>query len=196
MNLLAHLFLVEPTPEAIVGSLLGDVVKGRPDPKYSQQVVAAIKRHRAIDAYTDGHPEIRRSKHLVSPLRRRYAGILVDIFFDHFLCQHWERFTEQPLEQFIQCVYAGIYGYQGFLPHDVNAVLQRMVQANWLATYRTEAGIALTIERVAGRITRMNPLPGAIEELVRHRHNFDRCFLAFFPQLIAHFNEPISQVSS
>jgi acyl carrier protein phosphodiesterase len=190
MNLLAHLFLADPTPESIVGSLLGDFVKGRPDPKYPRQVVAAIKRHRAIDTYTDGHPQIQCSKLLVSPIRRRYAGILVDIFYDYFLCRHWSRFAEPKLEDFIKSAYTGIRAYNGYLPNEIHIVLHRMIQADWLASYQTKAGIARTIERVARRITRENPLPGAIEELKCHQQAFDRHFLKFFPQLMNRFGQP------
>ena len=60
-----------------------------------------------------------------------------------------------------------------------------MVAADWLSAYGTEAGIALTIERVSRRIRRRgHPLSGAIEELTANRRLLDDHFLEFFPSLI------------
>ena len=184
MNFLAHLYFSDGTSESILGSLLGDFVKGRPGSEYPPAVVNGILKHRAIDTYTDAHPAVRCSKNRISPPRRRYAGILVDIFYDHFLCRHWQRFSDVPLGDFIAAVHSAIQYYEGDLPSSFSEVLGHMIRRNWLACYQTRAGVAATIDRVAKRIRRDNPLAGGIEELDREGQILNDHFLEFFPQLI------------
>ena len=97
MNYLAHLYLSDPSEDAWLGSLLGDFVKGPLDDRYSEEVTRAIVLHRKIDSYTDAHPVVLNSKSRVSTQRRRYAGIMVDMFYDHFLAKHWREFHAEPL---------------------------------------------------------------------------------------------------
>ena len=53
--------------------------------------------HRRIDSFADTHPAFRRSRGRVSAARRRVAGIMVDMFYDHFLARHWGQFSGQRL---------------------------------------------------------------------------------------------------
>jgi acyl carrier protein phosphodiesterase len=186
MNFLAHLYFSDGTPESVLGSLLGDFVKGRPGPGYSPAVVRGIVKHRAIDSFTDGHRAVRRSERCISARRRRYAGILVDIFYDHFLCRHWQRFSDVPLADFIRSVYGAMRHYDGDLPHAFDAVLDRIIRQDWLSRYQTREGLAATIDRVAQRINRANPLEGGIEELDRDPQRLNAHFLEFFPELVAY----------
>ena len=56
MNYLAHLYLAEQTSEGLLGSLLGDFVKGRLESRFPEAVRRGIVLHRAIDTFTDAHP--------------------------------------------------------------------------------------------------------------------------------------------
>ncbi|HEX7953720.1 MAG TPA: hypothetical protein VF523_11700, partial [Burkholderiales bacterium] len=64
-------------------------VKGPLDDRYATDITRAIVMHRKIDSYTDAHPLVLASKARISPARRRYAGIMVDMFYDHFLAKYW-----------------------------------------------------------------------------------------------------------
>jgi acyl carrier protein phosphodiesterase len=172
----------------MMGSMLGDFVKGHPDRRFSQDVVHAIRTHRAVDTFTDGHEIVRKSKRLISPDRRRFAGIIIDIFYDFYLCRHWPRFSDEPLDNFIQRAYANLQHFDGYLPARIKAIIHRMVQADWLSRYQTRAGIATTLDRVARRIQRKNSISGAIEEMTEHYDAFNDHFLAFFPELISRIN--------
>src|SRR5688572_8345575 len=97
MNWLAHLLLAEPTPQFRLGAILPDLV--------SMQVLAGlppdfqrgIRQHRQVDAYTDSHAIFRRSVQRLDPPFRRFGGILVDIFYDHFIARDWQSFSATPL---------------------------------------------------------------------------------------------------
>ena len=106
MNYLAHLYLSEPNEEAWLGSLLGDFVKGPLDGRYNDDITRAIALHRKIDSFTDAHPVVLQSKSRVSAGRRRYAGIMIDMFYDHFLAKYWHEFQDEPLGEFSARIYA------------------------------------------------------------------------------------------
>src|SRR5688572_11794852 len=105
MNYLAHALLSHQSAEAILGALLGDFVKGPVGAEYPPAVRDAIHLHRLIDRYTDSHPVVLSSRRLVSDARRRFAPIMIDMFYDHFLARHWSDYCDTPLRQFARQVY-------------------------------------------------------------------------------------------
>ena len=189
MNFLAHLYLADPTPEALMGSLLGDFVKGQPDERFGAEVIAGIRLHRAIDHFTDHHPTVLASKRLISPLRRRFAGIIVDVVYDYCLCQHWSRFSSGSLPGFIAATYSTLAQYQGYLPERAAIAVQALITEDWLSCYGRLDGIGHTLNRISQRIKRTNSLAGAIEELEAHEAALCQHFLDFFPALIQFVNE-------
>jgi acyl carrier protein phosphodiesterase len=87
MNYLAHLYLAGDSPESILGNLIGDFLKGTTVDSYSESIRKGIQLHKQVDRYTDLHDIVRKSKQLISPVNKRYAGIIVDVFYDHFLAK-------------------------------------------------------------------------------------------------------------
>ncbi len=74
MNFLGHLYLAGNEPLVIVGNFMADAVKGRDLSRFPAAVEQGIRRHRAIDAFTDEHPlqlAGRRTRRLPT---RRYAA--------------------------------------------------------------------------------------------------------------------------
>ncbi len=188
MNYLAHVLLSSGTPERLAGALLGDFVKGPLDGRFPPAVRAAIALHRAIDRYTDRHPLVQEGRSLVSAGRRRFAGILVDVFFDHFLACHWKRYCDRPLERFTGEVYATLLARRHGFPERLQRMLPRMASEDWLAAYRDLWAVEAALNGIARRLSRFDRarvLGGAIEELTGHYAGFEGRFLAFFPQLQA-----------
>lgn len=56
MNFLAHLFLGRDTDDLLVGSYLGDFVKGEINGELPTDITRGILLHRHIDSFTDRHP--------------------------------------------------------------------------------------------------------------------------------------------
>ena len=117
MNYLAHLYLSEDSPESLLGSIMGDFVKGTIGDRYPLKIKRGIKLHRKIDTYTDSHPTTRASRSLYSPARRRFAGIIVDLCYDHFLYRHWSEFTDVAIDQFICRIYDILIAHRLSLIH-------------------------------------------------------------------------------
>jgi acyl carrier protein phosphodiesterase len=85
VNHLAHALLAGPNDDVLLGSLLGDFWRGAPDPGWPEGVRAGVVLHRKIDVYTDSHPLVAAARSHFGTPWRRYAGILIDIYFDHVL---------------------------------------------------------------------------------------------------------------
>ncbi|MEG4056240.1 MULTISPECIES: ACP phosphodiesterase [unclassified Microcoleus] len=184
MNYLAHLFLSEGTPESLIGNLLGDFVKGTALNLYSEEIRKGIDLHRKVDSYTDSHPIVRSSKSLVSSHRRRFAGVLIDVFYDHFLAKNWLEYSEIPLRDFSQDVYKILQDNRDILPDSLQRVLPTIIARDLLSSYQEIAEIGITLTRMSARLKRTNNLASGIEDLTANYQRLESDFRDFFPDLI------------
>lgn len=184
MNYLAHALLAGPQPASRLGGMLGDFVKGPLDslaPHFPPDVLAGIALHRRIDTYADGHAAFRASRQRVSTSRRRFSGVMVDMFYDHFLARLWADYCTQPLEAFTEKTYALLIANESLLPPRLAHALPHMHAEDWLASYRSVEAIGEALDRMsAHRLRRANRLAGAVEELRGGYAAFEEDFRTFF----------------
>lgn len=196
MNFLAHLLLGPHEAQQAVGSLLGDFVKGPMDSiALPEGVREGIWLHRQIDGFTDRHELVARSKERVSQQRRRYAGTMVDMFYDHLLARHWQRFSGQPLDQFTEQMYRVVRAQEALLPERARTVLLRMAKEDWLGSYAELTNLHTALNNMSRRLRPGNALAGSVCELEREYEGFEADFLAFMPQavdFVRHEAEPLS----
>jgi acyl carrier protein phosphodiesterase len=185
MNYLAHLLLAGTGDDAILGSLLGDFVKGCPESRFSAAVSEAIRLHRKIDSYSDAHRITRRSRSRISPLRRRFAGIIVDVGYDHFLSRHWRWFSPMDLDLFVHRVYSVLSRHRPLLPERLSRILPCMISENWLGNYIRLAHVGDALDRIAGRLSRGGRFLRAVTEIEDNYEPFEADFLSFFPELVS-----------
>ena len=187
MNHFAHLVLAQPTVESTVGNLLGDFARGVDTQELPPGVMAGLQNHRAVDRFTDSHPRVRDLKNLFSPTRRRFAGIALDIYFDHLLIQHWHRFEQRQLETAIETFYRHMHAGRTLMPGEhMRQVTRRMIEYDWFGSYRDLDSIAESLDRVAGRIRFANRFDNSIEELTANHAAIEAGFLVFYPELRRH----------
>jgi acyl carrier protein phosphodiesterase len=189
MNYLAHTFLSHHSSDAVLGAILGDFVKGPLDATYPSAVREAILLHRAVDRYTDAHPIPLTARLLVSAPRRRFAPILIDVFYDHFLARHWDDYCDVPLPQFAEYVYEVLRVRCHELPERLQFVAPRMAADDWFGAYADLDGIDAAVNGIARRMQRFPraaALRGGVEELRANYAAFEHDFQRFFPQLIHH----------
>jgi acyl carrier protein phosphodiesterase len=192
MNYLAHLLLADDTDASRIGNLLGDFTRGPMEELaklYPAELVRGIKMHRAVDSFTDAHEVFRRSRILLSPERRRFAGIIVDIFFDHYLCLHWKQYCQSPLEEFIEEVYQALDEHPEWRAGRLADAFPMMRSENWLMTYTTIEGIGLTLDRVSRRSPRISKIAGGAEDLRENYEAFEKKFHEFMPDLVKFADE-------
>lgn len=186
MNHLAHLFLAQPTTPSRVGNLLGDFARGVDTEALSAPVRHGLQNHWTVDAYTDQHPEVRASKALFSSRRRRFAGIALDVLYDHFLIRHWTTFAVVDFDAFVAGAYADLEAGEHLMPSHMATVVGRMIRHDWFDAYRDLEQVGFALDRIAGRIRFANRFDGVIEEIRAHDEELERHFLEFMPELIAY----------
>ncbi|AFY78402.1 MAG: DUF479 domain-containing protein [Hydrococcus sp. C42_A2020_068] len=187
MNYLAHLFLAEDTPESRIGNLLGDFVKGsleRYKTHYSESILKGIETHRRVDFFTDTHYFYKESKQRLSKIHRHFSGVIIDIFYDHFLAKNWSQFSKESLEEFADKIYKILEKNRNILPERLQRNLPVMISENWLVLYKKIEGIDLACQRLSRRIKRANSLALAQDELLKNYDEIELDFLSFFPEII------------
>ena len=186
MNWLAHLVLSDRSPTFRIGNLLPDLMTRTELEAAPEVFQAGIQCHRCIDVFTDAHRLVRQSARRLSPTNRRFAPILIDIFYDHFLSRNWGDHCSQPLDDFLHEVYSSFDQRRAELPMVTSDILQRMRAENWLGSYGEIAGVRLTLERVARRFRRPVQLGDAVLELEKNYDPLKADFEEFFPELRAY----------
>ena len=148
MNYLAHLYLAKDSTDAMIGSILGDFVKGSGKEQYPDKIKKGIELHRKIDSYTDSHPVTQASRRLYRPPWRRFAGIIVDLCYDHYLYRHWSKYSDAALTAFIQSAYEILNTHQAMLPERLRVMIPFMICDDWLGSYRDLSGVEQALKRL------------------------------------------------
>ena len=183
MNVLAHALLASPDAEVMLGSVIGDFVRGRIDPALPPNVRAGIALHRAVDGYTDAHAEVAAARRLFAPPFRRYAGILLDVWFDHLLARQWARFGEGDLDDFSARVRALLDVNAELVPERMRAFAAYLGANDLPAAYRHTAMIGNVLRGMSHRLSRANPIADALPVLAALHAPLQEHFEAFFPSL-------------
>ena len=202
MNFLAHLFLSGAPGSAtyadvLVGNFIADSVPGRQLENYPPAVQAGIRLHRAIDTYTDQHPVVRRgTQRLRAAGYGKYAGVISDMFLDHFLARDFAEFSLESLPDFARRVYALLQAREAEMPPRVRHMLPYMVQHNWLLGYVETEGIGRALAGLSRRATAGSGMDTAAAELVAHYEAYEADFKAFFPQLRGYAESELARLTS
>lgn len=196
MNFLAHLHLSDGSDEGLLGSLMGDFVKGPLDDRYPPGITRGIALHRRIDTFTDAHPVVLASKARIAPERRRFAGIMVDVFYDHYLARDWDQHSDVPLTRFSQQVYALLARSEAVLPERLRAMAPFMARGDWLGSYAEVEAIHTALDRMSRRFRRENALLGSAIELEKNYAALESDFRAFLPDLRRYVGEETRLMSA
>ena len=190
MNHLAHVLLAGDEEALQLGGMLGDFVHGHPDPqRWPARVIAGIRLHRAIDVYTDGHAEVLAAKARLPPPYRRYAGIALDMWFDHSLARDFSRWDARPLAR-VSCGLRDLLRrHDALLPPGLQRFARYMEAHDLPAGYADPAVLGRALAGVGQRLRHANPLAAMLPVLQRHEAQLQSHFEAFFPQLQAFAQE-------
>ena len=184
MNYLAHAYLADNGDAFLIGNLIADFVKGSADKAYGREIAAGIVFHRKVDAFADGHDMSAASRRLFAPERRRTAGIVMDICYDHFLAKNWPRYADTELAVFVTRIYDLLQAHLELLPERFRQVFPRMRTQNWLVSYVSLQGVELALSRMSKRLSGNIRLDDAMADINAHYGALEENFAAFFPDLI------------
>ena len=184
MNFLAHTFLSGNNEEIIVGNFMGDYVKGRNFRHLPDLVRKGIQIHRDIDTFTDSHEITRRSRLRLVEKYRKYAGVIVDIFYDHFLAVTWHDYCAKPLKEFVDHTYDVLKRNYKTLPQGIKVWFPTFLENNWMLAYQRVEGIELVLDRMSANTSLPDHTGFAIETLRKDYAKFQQDFDEFFPRII------------
>jgi acyl carrier protein phosphodiesterase len=184
LNHLAHALLAGSDDDMLLGSLLGDFWRGAPDPGWPAGVRAGVVLHRKIDVYTDSHPLVAAARALFDPPWRRYAGILIDIYFDHVLAREWPSHSREPLAAFSARTVDLLDRHAAWLPADLNRFARYFRLHGLFAAYAQRATIDQVLAGISRRLRHPNRLVEAGPALWVCAGALDVAFARFFPDLV------------
>ena len=196
MNVLAHIYLSGDSDEIIIGNYIGDYVKGRDYLKYPELIKKGIILHRHIDDFTDRHPVVHRSKILFTRKYHKYAGVVVDIIYDHYLTKEWDTFSRRPLESITYQFYRAMVNNYDILPAKVQDRFPFFIINNWIESYKTNKGLKHVLNTLSKRTSLPSESKYAIKTFKKNYYSLGEDFMEFFPQLIEYvendFGIPLS----
>ncbi|GGW61244.1 acyl carrier protein phosphodiesterase [Winogradskyella epiphytica] len=184
MNFLAHIYLSGDNKLVTIGNFVSDGVRGNKYKLYPPEIQAGIVLHRHIDTFTDAHPIFRQSTKRLHPAYGHYSGVIIDIFYDHFLAKNWETYSDIPLADYVADFYKSLNENIDILPQRFQQLTPIMIEGNWLLSYATIEGIQLVLNGMNRRTKGRSKMNEATKELQEHYEDFEKEFTLFFEELI------------
>ncbi len=183
MNFLAHIYLSGDSKEILIGNFIGDYVKGKKITGYPEKVKQGIMLHRKIDSFTDTHAITRASKKVIVEKYGLYAGIVIDIFYDHFLSVNWDKYSKTPLREYIHDRYGMLDSGFTIFPAGVKSWFPYFIKSNWLETYTNFTGLNMVFKRMSYRTTLPDHGEYAVNQLKENYDFLEEKFIIFFKEI-------------
>jgi acyl carrier protein phosphodiesterase len=183
MNFLAHLYLSGDSDEIMLGNFIGDFVKGNKYRDYPEKVAYGIRLHRSIDSFTDSHANVKACMQLLKPGYGRFSGVIVDIFFDHFLASNWNDYSAVTLRQFTRQAHSVFLSNFLLLPMRVKQFLPFLIQHKRLESYAQRENLFHILEIMSKRTSLPSNSDYAMAMLNQEYDLFEEHFRSFFPKL-------------
>ncbi|MTH18204.1 acyl carrier protein phosphodiesterase [Flavobacterium sp. LC2016-01] len=191
MNFLAHIYLSGDNDLIKIGNFMADGIRGKQFEHFPEDVQKGILLHRFIDTYTDSHDIFRQSTKRLHEKYHHYAGVIVDIVYDHFLAKNWTKYSDENLENFIDRFYKSLDENYSILTEKTQGLMPYMIERNWLLSYRTVEGIHQILTQMDRRSRNLSKMQFASEELKEFYAEFEQEFTVFFEDLRLHANQKL-----
>lgn len=185
MNFLAHIYLSGNDKQVVIGNFIADGIRGNTYLKYPKKIQLGILLHREIDTFTDAHKTVRKSTKRLHKNYGHYAGVIVDILYDHFLAKNWKKYAPISLEEYVANFYSILKNNFTILPPRVQKMMPYMIADNWLLSYASVTGITKVLEGMNRRTNNQSQMNLAVNELQEFYNDFETEFTSFFDELIA-----------
>src|SRR6185369_3166766 len=181
MNYLFHMLLSGKDDKILVGNFMGDFIKGSLEGRFPERIMQGINLHRRIDSFAGHDEQFRQSRLRLSPHYGLYRGVLVDLFYDHFLVNEWSSWSDEPFAMFLTRTRSVIESERNSLPERL-CKLVPVIFEELLPSYGSVSGIGTALERMSRRVVRQNPLAGGEAELLHHYDDLRADFRGFMPR--------------
>lgn len=168
---------------------MGDFVKGPIPDDYPERLAMGLHLHRRIDSLSQSSPHTRQSRQRLDPKFGHGRGIIVDIFYDHFLALNWSVYSTEPLRTYSASFYKLLEKRHHLLPYGLQQIAPRMIEHNWLVSYQHRVVVRRALERTAQRLSRPLPLAEAVDDLVTHDVSLRHDFAGFMEEAVTFVKE-------
>ncbi|RKR12006.1 acyl carrier protein phosphodiesterase [Flavobacterium sp. 90] len=185
MNFLAHIYLSGDNDLIKIGNFMADGIRGKQFEHFPEDVQKGIILHRFIDTYTDSHDIFRQSTKRLHEKYHHYAGVIVDIVYDHFLAKNWAKYSDEKLDLFINRFYKSLHENYPILTERTQNLMPTMIRENWLWSYQTTDGIQHILTQMDRRSKNQSKMQFATQELKDFYAEFESEFDLFFQDMQA-----------
>jgi acyl carrier protein phosphodiesterase len=192
MNFLAHIYLSGDDDLVKIGNFMADSIRGQSYNDYLPDIKKGILLHRAIDTFTDAHPLFRKSKHRLHEKYGHYSGVIIDIFYDHFLAKNWKIYSATSLEETASAFYENLQINYDLLTEPIKKMMPYMIARNWLVSYATIEGMTIILFQMDYRTKNRVAMHESIVELKVFYSEFEDEFTQFFEEIRLHCKEKIA----
>jgi acyl carrier protein phosphodiesterase len=196
MNFLAHIYLSGDNDLLKIGNFMADSIHGNKFIDYPIEIKKGILLHRSIDSFTDMHPVYRQSKHRLHEKYGHYSGVIMDIFYDHFLAKNWKTYSDEKLEDYADNFYLLLKENHDLLTEKMKGILPYMIGRNWLVSYASIEGLEMILFQMDHRTKNRVAMHESIVELKQFYLQFDEEFCLFFEDLKQHCREKLYELNS
>lgn len=166
--------------QILVGNFMGDFVKGPLAERFPERIRQGINLHRRIDSFASRAEQFQQSRRRLDPHYGLYRGVMIDLFYDHFLVAEWDTWSNEPLDVYLARSRTVIIQNVEDLPERLQKLVP-IIFEELLPSYGEVSGIGSALERMSRRVTRSNPLAGGEVELERHYDDLRADFRRFMP---------------
>ncbi len=185
MNFLAHLYLSTPKQDFLLGNFVADAIKGKKQEMLSGAYADGIAFHHFIDDFTDQHEVNSQMRQHLRGHFHKFSGVVLDIYYDHFLAKKWDLYSEVPLWDYSREVYLLCLKRLEKLPEKTQYILPYMVSGNWLYNYANFHGMQRVFRGMSRRTRFKSGMENAVEVLKMQYSGIEEAFETFFPKLEA-----------
>lgn len=196
MNFLAHIYLSGNNDQIKIGNFISDSVRGKKYKNFPIEIQKGILLHREIDTFTDAHKIFRQSTKRLHKNYSHYSGVIVDIFYDHFLAKNWSQYSDIPLDEYSFHFYNVLKDNAHILPERVQKIMPYMIKDNWLLSYASIEGIARVLNGMNNRTRNISKMNLATKELEEFYTEFENEFSLFFEELMEFSNKKIKEINN
>ena len=194
MNFLAHIHLSGDNEFIKIGNFMADGVRGKQYENFPIEIQKGILLHRAIDTFTDAHPVFRQSTKKLHSRYHHYAGVIVDMYYDHFLAKNWSNYHPENLIHYTNTFYQSLLENHSYLTTKTQKIVPYMMEYNWLVSYQTIPGMENIFTQMDYRTKNQSLMRFATEELLAHYDEFETEFSLFYNEVQLFSKQKLAQL--
>lgn len=186
MNYVGHIQLAQHSSTSKLGNFLGDFVKGSDLSSFSAQIQQGIELHRAIDSFTDNHPVTVNLRQRFPSEVRRMAGVIIDVYFDHLLCKHWQNYSSESQNKVLDGFYTELESTKLSVSTRFKRVKQGLIEYRWLAEYIEVDAVIRAYRSIEQRInSKITFADRAADLIIKRETELQSAFAQLYPELQA-----------